>query len=403
MDSTTVSLFPEHGMRSARERSDHTAFVDGDFLYVWGGYYSVAGDEFFLPSDEIWIYDMSSGVWGTRAMGGEVPPSLSQTCGCCHKGVLYIFGGCDSNGHTNQLFCVNLLDGMFTWRRVTDSKGSPPSPRDKHSSWVHADRIIYFGGYGCKQMREVNDSRSFITDEISWVTIGATLFRFWGWNNEVHVYDISTNTWSEPQTHGDPPKARAAHSTATLGKMGYLCGGMEAISMDIHCLDLESWTWTKIVPTSIVPMERSWHTLTALWDSTLFLFGGLSAVGEPLSDAWIFDIRTKEWTELQHPHRDKPRLWHSACQGPDSDVIVFGGSRDYTLIMDSITVIQSPSQNHCSDLIVFQTQPYSLLRLCEDCIGKNARMLQDQLSWLPTKFQETVRKRISFFTMTSKS
>ncbi|KAG9350081.1 hypothetical protein JZ751_026434 [Albula glossodonta] len=243
MDSTTVSLFAEHGMRTARERSDHTAFVDGDFLYVWGGYY---------------------------------------------------------------LFCVNLLDGMFTWRRVTDSKGSPPSPRDKHSSWVHADRIIYFGGYGCKQMREVNDSRSFITDEISW---------------------------------GDPPKARAAHSTATLGKMGYLCGGMEAISMDIHCLDLESWTWTKIVPTSTVPMERSWHTLTSLWDSTLFLFGGLSAVGEPLSDAWIFDIRTKEWTELQHPHRDKPRLWHSACQGPDSDVIVFGGSRDYTLIMDSVCAI----------------------------------------------------------------
>ncbi|KAJ8414295.1 hypothetical protein AAFF_G00051650 [Aldrovandia affinis] len=202
MDPTTMSLAAECGMRSVLERSDHTAFVEGGFLYVWGGYHTVAGEEVFLPSDEIWLYDMSSGVWVTRAMGGEVPPSLSQTCGCSLNGVMYVFGGCDDNGHTNQLYCVNLLDGMLAWRKVTASEGSPPSPRDKHSCWVHADRLIYFGGYGCKQMREVNDCRSFVTDEISLVTVGTTLFRFWGWNNEVHAYDLRTNTWSQPQTRG---------------------------------------------------------------------------------------------------------------------------------------------------------------------------------------------------------
>lgn len=38
MNSTTVSPAAELGMLSARERSDHTAFVDGGFLYVWGGH-----------------------------------------------------------------------------------------------------------------------------------------------------------------------------------------------------------------------------------------------------------------------------------------------------------------------------------------------------------------------------
>ncbi|KAJ8364496.1 hypothetical protein SKAU_G00133270 [Synaphobranchus kaupii] len=397
MNSTTVSPVAEVGMLSARERSDHTAFVDGGFLYVWGGHHSVAGEEVFFPSDEIWVYDMSSGVWTIYAMGGEIPPTLSQTCGCCVNGVLYIFGGCAENGHTNQLYCVDLLDGMFTWRNVTDSTGTPPSPRDKHSCWVYADRLIYFGGYGCKQMREVTDSRRFITDEMSWVTIGTMLFRFWGWNNEVHVFDPRTNTWSEPQMHGIPPKPRAAHSSATLGRMGYVCGGVEAPSMNIHCLDLETWTWTEIVPTSTVPVERSWHTLTPLSDSTLFLFGGLSMSGETLSDGWIFDVHRKEWRELQHSHRDKPRLWHSACLGQDSDVIVFGGSRDYALLADTISVLQSPSQSHCSDLLLFDTQPLPLLRLCEDCIGRNARTLEQQLSWLPKKIQEKLRKRILFF------
>ncbi|KAJ8284359.1 hypothetical protein COCON_G00032090 [Conger conger] len=384
-------------MLSARERSDHTGFVDGGFLYVWGGHHSVAGEQVFLPSDEIWVYDMSSGVWSICAMGGEVPPTLSQTCGCCLNGVMYIFGGSTEDSHTNQLYCVNLRDGMFAWRRVTESKGSPPSPRDKHSCWVYADRLIYFGGYGCKQTREVTRSRNFITDEMSWVTTGTTLFRFWGWNNEVHVFNLRTNTWTEPQTHGVPPKPRAAHSTATLGRMGYVCGGLESRLMDIHCLDLEMWTWTEIVPVSAVPVGRTWHTLTASSDSTLFLFGGVNMAGEPLSDGWRFDVQKKEWRELQHPHTDKPRLWHSACLGQDSDVIVFGGSRDYTLVMDTISVLLSPSQSHCSDVLVFQIQPLPLVRLCEDCVGRNARALEEYLSCLPKKIQENLRKRISFF------
>ncbi|KAJ8414296.1 hypothetical protein AAFF_G00051660 [Aldrovandia affinis] len=71
--------------------------------------------------------------------------------------------------------------------------------------------------------------------------------------------------------------------------------------------------------------------------------------------------------------------------------------------MDSISVLQSPSQSHSGDLLVFQTEPYSLHRLCEDCIGRNAWTLRHQLSWLPTKFQETVKKRISFFRTAAKS
>lgn len=92
---------------------------------------------------------------------------------------------------------------------------------------------------------------------------GRVLFRFWGWNNEVHVYEPYTATWTEPQIQvkgpmpakstrdpkirfstigqigdntffsvivfllqGRPPEPRASHASAILGSKGYICGGL---------------------------------------------------------------------------------------------------------------------------------------------------------------------------------
>ncbi|KAM3871214.1 kelch domain-containing protein 1 [Diretmus argenteus] len=373
----------------ARERSGHTALVEGDLLYVWGGYVSVADDEVFLPNDEIWLYDLQRGVWEMSSMTGEVPPSMSGTCGCFLNGHMYIFGGCDDNGQTNQIYCVNLADDKYTWSKITQKTGSPPSPRDKLSCWVHNGRIIYFGGYGHKLLRDI-DSRNtrFILDEPSWV--GDV---FWGWNSEVHMFDPTQASWSEPQTHGRAPAPRAAHASATLGCKGYVCGGrvMETRTSDIHCLDLGTWTWSEIVPDSTIPVGRSWHTLTAVSDNALFLFGGLSVDCKPMSDGWLFDVDTKKWREVEHPFENKPRLWHTACPGKDSDVIVFGGSCDYILLVDT---------GHCNDALIFQIQPYPLFRICEDYIAKNVstcKMLRNQLPLLPPKLLDAVQRRMSFY------
>ncbi|XP_066550253.1 kelch domain-containing protein 1 isoform X2 [Amia ocellicauda] len=307
----------------AQKRSGHTAVVDGNHLYVWGGYLSIDDNEVYLPSTEMWLYDMDSGVWDMHLAEGDIPPPMSGTCGCCVNGEMYIFGGFDDNGYTDKIYCVNLRNGTYTWKKI-NSKGSPPTPRDKLSCWVYNDRIIYFGGYGYKELGDLNDSSIFTVDEASWV--GDV---FLGWNNEVHVFDPSTVTWNEPDTTGSPPAPRAAHACATLGSKGYVCGGRVGGTRtnDVYCLDLELWKWSEV-------------------------------------------------------------LWHTACLGKESEVIVFGGSRHDLLSVDT---------GHCNDVLVFQTQPHSLLRLCADSIGKNAKMLQEQLSWLPRKLGWAIQKRISFF------
>ncbi|XP_008169850.1 kelch domain-containing protein 1 isoform X4 [Malaclemys terrapin pileata] len=309
----------------AEERSGHCAVVDGNFLYVWGGYVSIEENEVYLPNDELWLYEIDSGLWTMHLMEGELPTSMSGSCGACINGKLYIFGGFDDKGYSNRLYYVNLRtrNGTYKWKKITDFKGQPPTPRDKLSCWVYKDRLIYFGGYGCRKHNELSDC--FDVHDAFWE--GQI---FWGWHNDVHAFDTNTQTWFQPTIRGGvPPQPRAAHTCAVLGNKGYIFGGrvLQTRMSDLHCLNLDTWIWSG-------------------------------------------------------------RLWHTACLGTEGEVMIFGGSKDDLHFLDT---------GHCSDLLIFQTQPYSLLRLCLDCIGKNASLLKNQISWLPSKILPQVLKKITFW------
>uniref|UniRef100_A0A2H6MV77 Kelch domain-containing protein 1 n=1 Tax=Micrurus carvalhoi TaxID=3147026 RepID=A0A2H6MV77_9SAUR len=158
---------------------------------------------------------------------------------------------------------------------------------------------------------------------------------------------------------------------------------------DLHALNLDTWIWSgKIATNGEKPRDRSWHTLTPVADGKLFLFGGLSSDNVPLSDGWIYDVETNEWQQLTYLPQTRPRLWHTACAGKEGEVLVFGGSKDDLHFLD---------RGHCSDLLIFQTQPYSLLRLSLDCIGKNAALLEKQIPWLPSRLLEEVMDKITFW------
>ncbi|XP_069772485.1 kelch domain-containing protein 1 isoform X2 [Narcine bancroftii] len=370
----------------AEERSGHCAVLDGCSLYVWGGYVTYENNEVYLPNDEIWVYEIESGIWQRQPMKGDLPRPMSGSCAACLNGVMYIFGGYDDLGYSNELYSVNLQvkNDVFTWKKICNYEGSPPTPRDKLSCWVHKDKLIYFGGYGCKKINELNDS--FDVNEASWEEE-----MFWGWNYDIHVFDPNMNIWYQPIIKGISPRPRAAHACATLGNKGYLFGGriLETRINDLHCLDLDTWTWSgEITVKGIRPQGRSWHTLTSVTDDQLFLFGGLSAESQPLSDAWIYSVGISEWRQLEHCPKNRPRLWHTACLGKEYEVMVFGGSKDDLLSFDS---------GHCNDVLIFQTQPYSLFRLCLDCIAKNSTVLQNHLPWLPRQLLSQVEKKITFW------
>ncbi|XP_075048745.1 kelch domain-containing protein 1 isoform X2 [Mixophyes fleayi] len=350
---------------------------------------TIEENEVYLPNDEIWAYDIESGLWRMHLTDGELPPSMSGSCGACLNGKLYIFGGYDDKGYSNQLYYVDLRSGtdVFTWRHIKNFNGQPPTARDKLSCWVYKDRLIYFGGYGCRRHNQLSDC--FEVHDASWEGQ-----MFWGWNNDIHVFDTGKQAWIQPVVKNTPPQARAAHSCALLGNTGYLFGGrvLQTRMNDLHFVNLDTWTWSGgINITGEKPKGRSWHTLTPVGLNQLFLFGGLSGESVPLSDGWIYSLTSNEWKQFKHLPNDQPRLWHTACLGKDSEVMVFGGSKDDLLSLDT---------GHCNDLLIFQIQPYSLLRLCLDSIGKNASVLGNQVSCLPRKLLQQAKKKITFWTAT---
>ncbi|KAF2976092.1 hypothetical protein EK904_005978 [Melospiza melodia maxima] len=112
---------------------------------------------------------------------------------------------------------------------------------------------------------------------------------------------------------------------------------------DLHCLNLDTWTWSgRINISGEKPRDRSWHTLTPIGEDRLFLFGGLSSDNVPLSDGWIHSIATNGWKQLTHLPKSRPRL-------------------------------------------------------CLDCIGKNAALLEKQIPCLPPKLVQEVLKKITFW------
>ncbi|KAG9481152.1 hypothetical protein GDO78_010419 [Eleutherodactylus coqui] len=234
-------------------------------MFVWGGYKNapVRGFyDFYLPRDEIWIYDLINGVtWTRRKTKGSVPPSMSGSCAICVDGVLYLFGGHHSHGNTNMLFMLNLnsRDGDLFWEKL-ECKGTPPSPKDKLGVWVYQNKLIYFGGYGYYQEDSIG---TFEFDETSFGNVGLPR----GWNNHVHALHLDSFTWHRIVTTGKGPSPRAAHACATMGNRGYVFGG----------------------------------------------------------DTWIFSIKTNEWIPFQSCHAGKPRLWHTACASKEGEIFVFGG------------------------------------------------------------------------------
>ncbi|CAJ0953395.1 unnamed protein product [Ranitomeya imitator] len=110
----------------------------------WMSKETIEENEVYLPHDEIWVYDTESGLWQMHLTHGDLPPSMSGSCGACLNGRLYIFGGYDDKGYSNQLYYLDLRPGTgeFTWKQVKHFKGQPPTARDKLSCWVYKHQSL---------------------------------------------------------------------------------------------------------------------------------------------------------------------------------------------------------------------------------------------------------------------
>ncbi|XP_056248765.1 kelch domain-containing protein 2-like [Seriola aureovittata] len=369
------------------ERSGHIAVVDRNVMYVWGGYKNAQNHGFFdlyLPRTEIWTYNMESGVWTKHIAGGNLHMSMSGSCGVCVDGVLYLFGGHHARGNTNRIYRLPLRATSLVWEEMSDLKGLPPSSKDKLGCWVQKNRLIFFGGYG--YAAQGPHQGTFEYDESSslvWDSPGR------GWNNHIHILDLETYTWSQPVTTGNTPSPRAAHACATVGNRGYVFGGRYKNYRlnDLYYIDLDTWEWHEMSVPQQCPVGRSWHSFTPVSSDLIFLFGGFTTDRETLSDAWLYCVSKNEWKPFKHSHTQSPRLWHTACSGPDGEVFVFGGCAN--------NLLSHHRAAHSNELLVFNVQPKSLVRFCMEAILQHRERLSSYWDCLPKPVLHSLKQRMS--------
>lgn len=159
---------------------------------------------------------------------------------------------------------------------------------------------------------------------------------FWGWNNEVHIFDPMQASWSEPKTHvsqlksdssfytlntkhltsylrdkwkfssfwksvktiskilrwffsdrfcvqGRAPAPRAAHAGATLGCRGYICGGRVMVRA---LLAFQIFLYIRLIQKIKVQKPKSKSSIF----NFLFLNTGNQDKWHSLSGPWIMDV-----------------------------------------------------------------------------------------------------------------
>ncbi|XP_051492984.1 rab9 effector protein with kelch motifs isoform X3 [Apus apus] len=204
-------------------------------------------------------------------------------------GRVLLVGGADPAGAFADAHFVELEIG--TWESP-EVGGEQPLPRTFHSSSAAVGDCLYVFGGGHRGAEPVQDQ-------------------------QLHVFDTATLTWSQPDTRGDPPSPRQGHVVAAVGTKLFIHGGLagDVFYDDLFCIDTTDRRWVKIPATGEVPGGRASHS-SAVFREHLYIFGGIGPEGA-LSTTYKYHTEKQQWTLLQF---DSPlpagRLDHAMCVIP---------------------------------------------------------------------------------------
>ncbi|CAI5502357.1 unnamed protein product [Closterium sp. Naga37s-1] len=238
-------------------------------------------------------------------------------------------------------------------------KGTPPSPRDSHTSTVVGSRMFVFGG----------------TDGSSGL-------------NDLYMLDTSTNTWTRLAAQGDVPAAREGHAAARVEGLVYVFGGCgkageggtvdetaaahkghaaarmeglvyvfggcgkageggtvdETYYNDVHVFNPDTMRWARVATTGTAPSPRDSHSCCA-WGNQLIVFGGEDSRNCYLSDVFVLDTSSLMWREVRaRGQKPLPRAGHVAVTA-GRYMVVFGGFTDERRLFNDLHVLDLSSEH----------------------------------------------------------
>ncbi|CAE8644450.1 unnamed protein product [Polarella glacialis] len=220
---------------------------------------------------------------------------------------------------TNEEQFHEELVAMVSQGQRDDTTGdvNAPAPRANHTTSLHENSVVLFGGHGgiSYQRRAFNDT----------------------W-----ILNLDNARWTELSCHGNPPPARSGHESFSKDGCVFIFGGWNTESQfnDLFMLDIENKDWSDVDLSWSVPRWNcSLQVVGAIPSWRVFLFGGTADITGEGRTGGVFDNRVgvldlgepMRWSDppLEMKALDAmplPREHSAICYEPDmSRLIIFGG------------------------------------------------------------------------------
>jgi N-acetylneuraminic acid mutarotase len=274
-----------------------------------------SGYGFNTAFNDTWLYDPDTNTWTDAAPAGSVPDGGSYAPMVYDpiSGRAILFGGWSLDRQLGGTWVYDPIEN--TWTDLAPA-GSAPSARSGHSMAYDPlnDKVILFGGWEMETETVFGDTWS---------------------------YDPKTNTWTELSPAGSVPPARDGHTMVYAEYEGliFLFGGYNGTDWlnDLWVYDVAADAWTEIIPAGDLPAPRVGYSM--VYDDAkdrLIVFGGYDG-NWALGDMWAYEPSTNAWTELTSAG-DMPSARASSGMVYDSksgEVILFGGFDDEAELDDT--------------------------------------------------------------------
>ncbi|KAJ4851432.1 hypothetical protein Tsubulata_013963 [Turnera subulata] len=167
-----------------------------------------------------------------------------------------------------------MVAAQGRWVKL-DQKGTRPGARSSHAVTVVGNKAYAFGGEFAPRVPV---------------------------DNNLHVFDLVTLTWSVADVTGDIPPPRVGVTMAAVGQTIYVFGGRDGEHKELNQLysfDTSTNKWTLLSSNDTGPAHRSYHS-TASDDSRVYIFGGCGVAGR-LNDLWGYDVVEQNWINYPSP------------------------------------------------------------------------------------------------------
>ncbi|CAI5714673.1 unnamed protein product [Hyaloperonospora brassicae] len=317
----------------------HVCVQYKDSLYILGERSlpaaSARGSYMARPAATFYEFNFVKNEWSTVSTRGVAPSQRKFCSAVVYNDSLYVFGGHDGDRRLNDFFSYNFL--TQTWTNVFVNAGQQPTSRYGHAAVVYNNAMYIFGGSDRHYDRDSLSSRN--SAEYGRLDAGRYV-------NDMHSFNLETNSWSLIRATGEVPYPREGASMIVYKQNCLMFGGYDndlGYFDDVRVFEFETSVWSSLETKGTAPSDCN-RFLVALHADSLFVFGGKID-----HSVYELDLETKTWATVAYAGAAPRNKTFAGCVY-DGNLIVLSGQDD-SVSFEQIKLPEKQARDQGHDIL----------------------------------------------------